>query len=133
MPGVKYVDDLLEKKISDFQLAGGCVLYAGTKHDLISVDICENPAEILAEKIAYGIEIESDNKANIFVSPYERDGVRIYYIINTGDSDNSLKIKLSDGSDFEIWCNSSGNVIEKQNELIMKPYTSVFVIEKRKG
>ena len=74
----------------------------------------------------------SDNKANIFVSPYERDGVRIYYIINTGDSDNSLKIKLSDGSDFEIWCNSSGNVIEKQNELIMKPYTSVFVIEKRR-
>ena len=132
MSGVKYVDDLLEKKLSDFQLAGGCVLYAGSKPDLISVDICENPAEILAEKIAYGIEIESDNKANIFVSPYERDGVRIYYVINTGDSDNSLKIKLSDGSDFEIWCNSSGNVIEKQNELIMKPYTSVFVIEKRR-
>lgn len=128
VPCVNYVPADVLAKLNAFEKSNGKVIWAKAKPEGVNKNIAEDVVSELKKTVDYGIELRCDAVADIFVSPLIRDGKRIWYVINSSDKENTVSIKASGGSAFQIWHNRNGE-IANESSIKLSPYTSVFVCE----
>ncbi|MGN1122261.1 MAG: hypothetical protein ACI4RV_07830 [Eubacteriales bacterium] len=128
MPGVRYLDSKTREVLSRFEKQGGLVLWTAAAPQELSVTLCEYPVEALKQHVNYGLCADAAHPRDLFVSPYEKDGKRVYYLINAGAQPNQVRLRLADGAPFEVWHTADGSVTA-EDTVTLAPYTSVFVCE----
>ena len=126
MPAVRWLDNKTKEKLKAFQKAGGTLLWVNAKPEGEVAPLCEDPAGTLSSKVNYGLGIKADNPESLFTSIYDKDGKRMWYLINSSPTESKVKIKP--GVPVQIWHTFTGEV-NKKTSFVMPPYSSVFVTE----
>lgn len=129
MPAAVILSDRIRQRLAEFQKQGGLVLWCGSCPEDMNETLYDDPTPILKKQVDYGLSVSSDNALALFISPYIRDGKRVYYLINSSAAANMITVRFKDGASFEVWHNIDGTVTE-ESDITLDPYTSVFVIEK---
>lgn len=126
MPAVQWTDEKTREKLRAFEEAGGLLLWVGAKPEGENAPLCDDPVRALRSRVDYGLRLKADRPETLFVSLYEKDGARMWYLINSSAEEN--KVKVSAGGPVKVWHTFTGNV-DKKKTFVMPPYSSVFVTE----
>ena len=128
MPAARWIDPAVAEKLEAFERQGGLVLWVGCAPEGSGREAKDvSPAvSLLAERIRYGLAFAAERADEIYVSPYEKEGRRMWYLVNSSPKENRVEI---DGSfPCEIWHTYTGEV-DRERAFTMPPYSSVFVTE----
>lgn len=126
LPAVRWMDGKTREKLRAFEAAGGCLLWAGAKPEEEEVSLCEDPVRLLRTRVKYGLGLKADRPETLFVSLYEKEGKRMWYLINSSPEEN--KVKVAPGVPVRVWHTFTGEV-NKKRSFVMPPYSSAFVTE----
>lgn len=129
LPHTMVVSDALKARLEAFTASGGTVLWCDAVPENVKADICESPIPTLKNVVDYGLSLEVEHPNALFVSPYTKDGKRVYYLINTSGHSNTVSVCFADGAAFEVWHNIDGKATS-DTTFTLAPHTSVFVVEK---
>jgi hypothetical protein len=127
LPAVRWMDPAVRAKLNRFAEKGGTVLWVnGAPEDDQTVLSPEEAVKLLSERIRYDLPLEPEHPEVLFVSPYEKEGKGMWYLVNSSPEENRITI----GSDFpcEIWETFTGRV-SRDRTVILPPYSSAFVTE----
>ena len=91
--------------------------------------VCEDPAAALRSRVDYGLGLEADRPETLFVSLYEKEGARMWYLVNSSPEENA--VKLSPGVPVLVWHTFTGEV-RGEGAFTMPPYSSAFVTEEKR-
>jgi len=132
MPAVRWLSQDVLEKIQSFTQAGGRVLWIEAKPDGIDAPLTENAAAALREIVDYGLCLTTQNPDKILVSPYEKEGHRVWYLVNNSSCEAVVTALLRDGSEaLSVWDLLTGTVSEAgMSRLFRIPvYSAVIVME----
>lgn len=127
LPAVRFLDDDILEKLAAFEKSGGKLLWFAAKPAAVTAPLCEDLPAALAD-VKTGLTVTASDMSDLLVSPLVKDGKRLWYVINSTDRENTVTLSVDDGAPFTVWHNLTGLITEEQT-LVMKPYTSVFVVE----
>ena len=128
MPAVRWIDPAVREKLDAFEAGGGLVLWVGCvpeDSERAAVDV-SGAVKTLADRIGYGLAVTAERERDLYVSLYEKDGRRMWYLNNSCPEEN--RVGIAAGTPCEIWHTFTGEV-NREREFTMPPYTSVFVTE----
>ena len=126
MPAVRWLDAGTREKLRAFEQAGGLLIWAGAKPEGEDSPLCEDPVAALRSHVNYGLGVKSGQADSLFVSLYEKNGKRMWYLINS--SPREQKVKVSPRVPVQVWHTFSGEVSSKTS-FVMPPYSSAFITE----
>ncbi len=126
MPAVQWLDAGTREKLHAFEESGGLLLWVGAKPEEEDALLCEDPVAALRSRVDYGLRFRADRPESFFVSVYEKEGARMWFLINSSPEEN--KIKLAPKGRAQIWHTFTGEVNQKKT-FVMPPYSSAFVTE----
>ncbi len=132
MPAVRWLSRDVLEKINAFVRAGGRVLWTGAKPDGIDDVLTENAAAALPERVDYGLCLEAQNPESILVSPYEKEGKRMWYLVNNSPNEAVVTASLREGSAvISAWDLLTGTVSEagRLQSFCIPAYSAVVVTE----
>lgn len=129
MPAARWVDAKTREKLRAFEEAGGLLLWVGARPEGEESPLCEDPIGALRSRVDYGLRLKATRPETLFVSLYEKDGKRMWYLINSSPEENTVRIRP--GVPVKVWNNFTGEV-GKKTSFVMPPYSSVFVTEEKK-
>ncbi len=127
LPAVRWLDPAVRDKLAEFEKEGGLLLWTGAIPDGTAEPLSEDPVGCLRERVSYGLSQTASDPASLFVSLYEKEGRRMWYLVNSSPEEN--EVGIDPGTPVEIWHTFTGAVTEEKT-FVMPPYTSVFVTEK---
>lgn len=128
MPAVRWLDEETRKKLEAFEKSGGTLIWTGAKPEGSTAPLTEDPAAVLREITETGIRIQSSEPGAILVSPYEKEGRPLWYLVNNSLKETEIRITLASGNPPEIRDLLTGAVTETQDYKI-PPYSAVIVAE----
>ena len=126
MPGVRYLGPAVRAKLAEFEKAGGIILWTGAVPDGTDTPLCSDPAGALGERFSSGLFPKASRREALFVSPYEKEGRRMWYLVNSSPETN--RVTVDPGVPVEVWQTFTGE-ISAQTSFVMPPYSSAFVTE----
>ena len=126
MPAVRWIDDKTREKLRAFEKAGGLLIWVGAKPEGEDSPLCEDPVRALKTKVDYGLKVKAEHPESLFVGLYEKNGKRMWYVINSSPAEN--KVKIAPGGPVQVWNTFNGEV-GKKTTFVMPPYSSAFVTE----
>lgn len=132
MPAVRWLSPDILEKIHSFVQAGGRVLWIEAKPDGINAPLTENAAAALREIVDYSLYLKTQNQEDILVSPYEKEGHRMWYLVNNSSSEAVVTAALADGSEaLSVWDLLTGTVSEAgmSRPFHIPMYSAVIVME----
>jgi len=129
MPAVRWIDTATREKLRAFEQAGGLVLWAGAKPEGEEAPLCADPVGAVSARVDYGLRLKADRPGSLFVSLYEKEGARMWYLINS--SAEEQKVKVAPRGPVQVWHTFTGEVSRKTT-FVMPPYSSAFVTEVKK-
>ena len=129
MPAVRWIAPAVREKLARFEKEGGLILWVGCvpegMTDCAAADV-NGAVGSLKERIRYGLTLRAERPESLFVSPYEKEGKRMWYLVNSSPEENL--VELEPEPSCEIWHTFTGDV-SRDRTFTMPPYTSVFVTE----
>ena len=129
LPAVRWLDVATREKLRAFEEAGGQLLWVNAKPEGEDAPLCKDPVGALSSRINYGLRLKADRPETVFVSLYEKEGARMWYVINSSPEENAVKI--SPRVPVRVWNTFTGEVKNKTS-FVMPPYSSVFVTEEKR-
>ena len=126
MPAVRFLDPDVCEKLDAFRTAGGTVLWTAAKPSSVTAPLTDDCASVLCRAFGSGLVFTADRPGVILVSPYEKDGARLWYLVN--NSPEECAVTLSAGKPHEIWDILTGAVTSAESFRI-PAYSAVFVRE----
>ncbi|MCR4906507.1 MAG: hypothetical protein K6A33_10545, partial [Clostridiales bacterium] len=126
MPAVRVLDADVAEKLAAFEGAGGTVLWTAAKPDGEDAALTEDPAQALRRKTDTGIRVEAEVEGVILVSPYEKDGRPLWYLVNNRAEATALSVRLTRGGSPAVWDLLSGTV-EERSSFVIPAYSAVIV------
>lgn len=126
MPAVQWIDAGTREKLRAFEKAGGLLLWVGAKPEGEDAPLCGDPIHALRSRVNYGLSLKADRPESLFVSTYEKEGARMWFLINSSPEEN--RVKISPKGQALVWHTFTGEV-NKKKTFVMPPYSSVFVTE----
>ncbi len=126
MPAVRWLPAGTREKLREFENSGGLVLWVGAKPDSEASALCPDPVAALRQRVDYGLRIKADRPESVFVGLYEKDGRKMWYVINS--SPEGQKVSLKARGPVRVWNTFTGENGRKTT-VDMPPYSSVFVTE----
>ncbi len=131
MPGTVYVSDEVLARLDTFTSQDGNVIWLASKPEKVRAEVLENAAPALKETVSYGIHVTAENSKDLLVSPYIKNGKKLFYLINSSPEANTVTISLDGDTPFTVWQNLTGEVSTPATAIThtFAPYTSVFVCE----
>ena len=129
LPAVRWLDARTREKLRAFEKAGGLLLWAGAKPEGEEAPLCEDPVGALKARVDYGLRVKATRPESLFISLYEKEGARMWYLINS--SPEEQKVKLSPRGPVQVWHTFTGEAGGKTT-FVMPPYSSAFVTEGKK-
>ena len=123
MPAVRWLDPAVREKLRAFEESGGLLLWTGAAPE--GEPLCDDPVSVLSEHIDYGLQTEASRPDALFVSPYEKEGKRMWYLVNSSPEEN--RVTVSADAPAEVWDTFTGETADGLS-FTMPPYSSVFVV-----
>lgn len=129
LPAVRWMDAKTREKLREFEKAGGLLLWVNSKPEGEDAPLCDDPCKALSSRVNYGLRLKASHPETVFVGLYEKEGRRMWYLINSSPEENSVKV--APGVHVRVWHNFTGDV-SKKTSFVMPPYSSVFITEEVK-
>lgn len=126
LPAVRWLDGQTREKLRAFEKAGGLLLWVGAKPDGEESTLCDDPVGALRSRIDYGIRLKAERPESVFVSLHEKNGKRMWYLINSSPEEN--KVRIAPKGQVRVWHTFTGEN-NKKKSFVMPPYSSAFVTE----
>ena len=127
LPAVWWLSPAVRDKLDRLEAEGGTVLSVnGAPEDSRPVTDPACAVKTLAGRIGSGLALTAERPEVLFVSPYEKEGRRMWYLVNSSPEENRIGI----GADFpcEVWETFTGRV-SRDVSVVLPPYSSAFVTE----
>ena len=88
--------------------------------------------DIIQDTVRHNISITSDNKnfVDLFVSPYIKEGKKLYYVVNSNKDD--MEITITSPGPFDLYDPFSGTItpFDKAVNFVCKGYMGYFIVER---
>ncbi len=110
MPAVRRLDGDVLAKLKRFESEGGILLWTAAKPDGVEAALTPDPAAVLAQRTDTGIRIRASEPGAVLVSPYEKEGRRLWYLVNNAPRETALTVSLADGTCPTVWDLLTGEV-----------------------
>lgn len=128
MPALRCLDPDVLEKLDAFRQAGGTLLWTASKPSAAADPLTDDPAAVLGRTVDYGLAYRTDHPGALLVSPYEKDGARLWYLVNNSPEACSVTLSPPAGKPYAVWDILTGAVTEDQAFRI-PAYSAVFVTE----
>lgn len=128
LPAVRWIDPAAADRLASFAAGGGLVLWVGCAPEGLAETVTDvtRAVSALKDRIGYGLSIAAEKSGCLFVTPCEKEGRRMWYLVNSSPEEN--RVEIGGGSSLEVWHTFTGDV-NRDRAFTMPPYSSVFVTE----
>lgn len=118
LPAVSWLDGQTREKLRAFEKTGGLLLWVGAKPDGEESTLCDDPVGALRSRVDYGLRLKADRPESVFVSLHEKNGKRMWYLINSSTEEN--KVSISPKGQVRVWHTFTGEN-NKKKSFVMPP------------
>ena len=135
LPAVRRLDPDVREKLAAFEKAGGVLLWTAAKPEDEEAELTVDPASALARTEDAGLCVKAEAEGVILVSPYEKDGGRLWYLVNNRAEETAVSLFLSpslsraDGGAPVVYDLLTGAIFDGRAEFVIPAYSAAVVRE----